>query len=109
MQEQVTPKQPSKKTSPELQSASTFAARTTLTLECALGLYSMSDSESFWEVDQDTRCLIGWGNNTVVVAFRGTASMRNALADMQVLAYEAFLSCYEQFSSTLALHHVLLP
>lgn len=77
----------SNETSPEPRSASpTFAARTTLTVNGALGLYSMTDSESFWEIKQDTRCLIGWGNHTVVVAFRGTASMRNALADMQVTA-----------------------
>ena len=49
-----------------------------------MSLYRLTDSESFWEVEKDTRCLIGWGHNTVVVAFRGTASMRNALADMQV-------------------------
>ena len=49
-----------------------------------MSLYKLTDSETFWEVEQDTRCLVSWGHNTVVVAFRGTASMRNALADMQV-------------------------
>ena len=49
-----------------------------------MSLYGLTDSQSFWEVQQDTHCLMGWGNNTVVVSFRGTASMKNALADLQV-------------------------
>ena len=61
-----------------------FTARTTLTLHTALSLYNMTECQSFWETEQDTRCLIGWGSSTVVVAFRGTASMKNALADLQV-------------------------
>ena len=32
----------------------------------------------------DTVCLLGWGEATIVVAFRGTASMANALADIKV-------------------------
>ena len=61
-----------------------FTARTTLTLDTALSLYNMTDCQSFWETEQDTRCLVGWGSSTIVVAFRGTASMKNALADLQV-------------------------
>ena len=64
---------------------STCAAQTSLTLERALSLYQMDTSKTFYEVSQDTRCLVGWGSNSVVVAFRGTASVRNALADLQVL------------------------
>lgn len=61
-----------------------FTANTTLTLETAMSLYKLTESQSFWEIEQDTRCLVGWGSNTVMVAFRGTASMKNALADLQV-------------------------
>ena len=61
-----------------------FTANTTLNVDTALSLYKLNRSQSFWETKQDTRCLVGWGNNTVVVAFRGTASMKNALADLQV-------------------------
>ena len=63
---------------------SSFTASTTLHVDTALSLYKLTRSQSFWETKQDTRCLVGWGNNTVVVAFRGTASMKNALADLQV-------------------------
>ena len=52
-----------------------------------MALYGLTESESFWEVKQDTRCLISWGHRHVVVAFRGTASMRNALADLQVCPF----------------------
>lgn len=55
-----------------------------LTLETAMSLYGLTHSESLCEVKQDTRCLVSWGGSHVVVAFRGTASMRNALADLQV-------------------------
>lgn len=69
-----------------------FTGSTTLNLETALSLYGLTESQSFWEVQQDTRCLMGWGGNTVVVSFRGTASMKNALADLQVLSPDAELN-----------------
>lgn len=50
-----------------------------------MSLYGLTQSESFWEVKQDTRCLVSWGGSKIVVAFRGTASMKNALADLQVV------------------------
>ena len=58
--------------------------RTTLNLRTALGLYNLTDSELFWELQLDTRCLMGWSDSTIVVAFRGTASIKNALSDLQV-------------------------
>ena len=66
------------------------AAKTTLDLHTALTLYSLTDSNLFWELQRDTRCLLGWNDSTIVVAFRGTASMTNALSDIQVLSP----SCY---------------
>ena len=86
-QDPVTPEEdvtkPSRGQQEKLQGTS-FSASTTLNLETAMSLYKLTESQSFWEVQQDTRCLMGWGSNTVVVAFRGTASMKNALADVQV-------------------------
>ena len=58
--------------------------RTTLKLHIALGLYDLADSELFWELQRDTRCLMGWSDDKIVVAFRGTASMTNAWSDVQV-------------------------
>ena len=58
-------------------------SKTTLNLQTAMGLYNLTDSELFWEIQLDTRCLIGWNEHTIVIAFRGTASMKNALSDVQ--------------------------
>ena len=71
-------------TDPEALQSPSLGARTILTLETAMSLYGLTESESFWEVKQDTRCLVSWGGTRIVVAFRGTASIKNALADLQV-------------------------
>ena len=52
-----------------------------------MGMYDLTDSELFCEVKRDTRCLMGWNDSTIVLAFRGTASMTNALSDLQVSNY----------------------
>ena len=59
--------------------------KTALRLQIAMDLYGLTDSELFCELKRDTRCLMGWSNSTIVLAFRGTASMTNALSDVQVL------------------------
>ena len=76
--------QKDKQATQEKLGGTSFTASTTLNVDTALSLYKLTRSQSFWETKQDTRCLVGWGNSTVVVAFRGTASMKNALADLQV-------------------------
>ncbi len=53
-------------------------------LPTAMGLYDLTDSELFTEVQLDTRCLMAWSTTKIVLAFRGTASMKNAKADLQV-------------------------
>ena len=42
---------------------------------------------------QDTKLLVAWSEDTIVIAFRGTSSMANALADLQVGSFSPFL-CY---------------
>ena len=58
--------------------------KTSLQLQRAMDMYDLTDSELFCEVRRDTRCLMGWSDSTIVLAFRGTASMTNALSDLQV-------------------------
>ena len=48
-----------------------------------MGLYGLEHSEVFWEKALDTKLLLAWNARTIVVAFRGTASVANALADLQ--------------------------
>lgn len=59
--------------------------KTLLDLHMAMKMYGLTGSELFCELKLDTRCLMGWNNNTIVLAFRGTASMTNALSDLQVV------------------------
>ena len=76
------------------------AVRTTLTLPIALGLYGLRDSELLWELQLDTRCLMGWNDSKIVLAFRGTASFTNAWSDLQVgpcSAAACDASLHEQF------------
>ena len=61
------------------------AQKTVLDLQTSMEMYGLTDSELFCELKRDTRCLMGWSNSTIVLAFRGTASMTNALSDVQVI------------------------
>ena len=67
------------------------AERTILSLPTALGLYGLTNSELLWELQLDTRCLMGWSDSKIVLAFRGTASITNAWSDLQVLMLSAQL------------------
>lgn len=58
--------------------------RTSMTLGTAMSLYELTDTELFWDMQSDTRCLMGWNNDQIVLAFRGTASLRNVWSDLQV-------------------------
>jgi hypothetical protein len=47
-------------------------------------LYGLEHLEMLWEPLHDTKCLIAWNSSTILLTFRGTASLKNALADAQV-------------------------
>ena len=46
-------------------------------------LYGLTSFELLWERERDTKALVAWNDDTVVLAFRGTASLRNVIADIQ--------------------------
>ena len=50
-----------------------------------MGLFDLTDFELMWERAMDTKCLVAWNSKShvAVLAFRGTASMANVLADLQ--------------------------
>ena len=54
-----------------------------LSLETAMAQYDLKHSELFWEKALDTKLLLAWNSRTIVLAFRGTATLANALADLQ--------------------------
>ncbi len=45
---------------------------------------ALTNFELFWEKSLDTKMVLAWSKTTVVLAFRGTASMANIVADIQV-------------------------
>jgi hypothetical protein len=49
-----------------------------------MAMFGLNDVQLFWERSLDTRVLVGWSDNMIVLSFRGTASLRNAFADIQV-------------------------
>ena len=53
-------------------------------LEEGRALYGLTDSELFWDKASDTKMLLAWSRTCVVCAFRGTASLNNAMSDLQV-------------------------
>ena len=53
------------------------------TIERALSLFHMTDFEYFYEEVTDTYAIMGSGNGTIVVAFRGTASTMNIMTDLK--------------------------
>ena len=53
---------------------------------CDLVSPSLTLTEVLWEKTTDTKLLLGWNATTIVLAFRGTASMSNVVADLQVAA-----------------------
>ena len=51
-----------------------------------MGMLGLEQVQLFWERSLDTKVLIGWSADTIVISVRGTASLRNAIADIQVRA-----------------------
>ena len=49
-----------------------------------MGMLGLEQVQLFWERSLDTKVLIGWSADTIVISVRGTASLRNAIADIQV-------------------------
>ena len=49
-----------------------------------MSLYGLRKFELLWERKLDSKALIAWNDDTVVLAFRGTASLANLWADLQV-------------------------
>ena len=55
-----------------------------------MGMYGITDIKSFWDPELDTKAVLGWNGQQVVLAFRGTASFVNALSDLQASASGPF-------------------
>ena len=64
--------------------------QTRYTPEQGMGMLGLEQVQLFWERSLDTKVLIGWSADTIVISVRGTASLRNAIADIQVGGPEHF-------------------
>ena len=61
-----------------------------------MGEFGLTDLEILWDPALETKALLGWNASTVVLAFRGTASVHNACADLKAGASQqltATLGC----------------
>ena len=67
-------------------------------MEEGLSLYGLTDSELFWDKASDTKMLMGWSRNVLVCSFRGTASLNNALSDLQACPL------HQAFAARLRIH-----
>ena len=54
-----------------------------------MGLYNLEHLELLRDPDTSTKCLVAWGQDTCVVAFRGTANRQNAVHDVKVSTLRA--------------------
>ena len=68
-----------------------------------MNMYSLSSFKLFWNPALQTKALLAWNQDTAVLAFRGTASLTNALSDLQVLNMSMLLHAW----SSLVLRHQL--
>lgn len=66
------------------QAAKLFQATPRQKLAIAMRLSEMSEVETFWDPTHDTKAVLGWNRHTIILAFRGTKSLRNALSDIKV-------------------------
>lgn len=53
-------------------------------LEVAMAFFQLEYAQLFWEHSLGTKVLVAWSRDTILLSFRGTATIRNALADLQV-------------------------
>lgn len=53
-------------------------------LAYAMHLCNLQDVQTFWDPVLDTKCVLAWNRQLMILAFRGTASMRNARTDIKV-------------------------
>ena len=52
--------------------------------DTAMKMYNLEQLELIRDPLTSTKCLVAWGQDTIVIAFRGTANRQNAAYDMKV-------------------------
>ena len=52
-------------------------------ISMAMRMYELEHLQHYWEPVRDSRVALAWNRTTVVLAFRGTASLKNAETDIK--------------------------
>ena len=60
-------------------------------IKLALDLFSLKEYRLMFEPATDTKAMIGWNDNTILVSFRGTASIKAAKLDLEASVRPCFL------------------
>lgn len=55
--------------------------------DMAMALYNLEHLQLLRDPHTNTKCLVAWGQDTCVIAFRGTANRQNAVHDVKVSHY----------------------
>ena len=70
------------------------AVETKVSLKEGMALYGLDDARLFLERSCDTKMLMAWSRNTIVMAFRGTTSRKAAFYDLQVPLLSLATTCF---------------
>ena len=59
-------------------------------LDHALGLYRLTQYRILFEPTSDTKAIVAWNKSTILISFRGTASLRAVRLDLEVSHFHWF-------------------
>lgn len=54
-----------------------------ISLSFALSMFGLEKAQALYETKGDTKALLAWGGDTILISFRGTASKENAITDLK--------------------------
>ena len=57
-------------------------------------LYNLEKLHMLRDLATNTKCLVAWGSDTLLISFRGTANRQNATHDVKVSQCQLFFLCY---------------
>ena len=72
-------------------------------LPLCMRLYGLQEIKTFWDPQRDSKALMAWSSRTILLAFRGTASLVNALIDAKVCTchiHAMHISCWRKGRAT---------
>jgi len=68
-------------------------------------LYNLEKLHMLRDPVTNTKCLVAWGGDTLLVSFRGTANRQNATHDVKVSQCQLFCLCCKVQPAAHVAHH----